>query len=126
MDNVRTPVIGSTTFITHSILAQALRQVSWTFIVFITLLASQRAPSADEISVGAPLSTRRPSVKGKRSFEVDATSIGIRMEGWLSALIVKEDDSAANEIIKSRVTGWLGLPSTLVRTTVISTDEEFS
>jgi hypothetical protein len=125
MDNVRTPVIGSTTFITHSILAQALHQVSWTFIVFITLLASQRAPSADKISVdGAPLS-RRPSVKGKRGFKVEATLVGIRMEG-LSALIVKEDELAANEIVKSRETGWLGLPSPLVRTTVTSIGGEFS
>jgi hypothetical protein len=79
-------------FMTHSIFVQALRQVSWRFIVFITLLASQRAPSADEISAissdGAPLSTRRH----------------IRMEG-LSASIVKEDESATDEIVKSRVTG---------------------
>ena len=125
MGNVRTSAIGSKTFITHSILAQALNQVSWTFIVFITLLASQRAPSADEISVGAPLSTRRQSDKGKRGFEVDATSVGIKMEGS-SALIVKVDESAANEIIKSRVTGWLRLPSTLIKTTVVPTGEEFS
>ena len=105
MDDVRTPVIGLTPFITHSILVQALCQVSWRFIVFITSLASQRAPSADKISAvsddGAPPSTRRLSVKG---FEVEATSVGIKMEG-LSALIVKEDESAVNEIIKSRVTG---------------------
>ena len=95
MDNVRTPEIGLTTFITHSIFVQALRQVSWRFIVFITLLASRRAPSADEISA---------SCKGKRGFEVEATSVGIKMEGW-SPSIVKDDESAANEIVKSRVTG---------------------
>ena len=94
-------------------------------LIFITLLASQRAPSADEISVGAPLPMRRQSNKGKRGFEVDATSVGIRMEESL-ALIIKEDESAANEIIILRVTGRLGLPSTLVRTTVTSTDEELS
>ena len=108
MDSIRTSVIGLTTFITHSIFVQALRQVSWRFIVFISLLASRRAPSADEISAasgdGEPLSTERQSPKGKRGVEVDATSVGIRMEGW-SASIVKDDESAANEIVRSRVTG---------------------
>ena len=70
----------------------------------MTLLASQRAPSADKISAvsddGAPLSPRRLSVKG---FEVEGTSVSIKMEE-LSALIVKEDESAVNEIVKSRVT----------------------
>ena len=125
MGNVRTSAIGSTTFITHSIFVQALRQVSWRFIVFIILVASQRAPSADNISVdGAPLS-RRPSVKGKRGFEVEANSVSIRIKGLL-ALIVKEDELAANKIVKSRETGWLGLPLPLVRTTAISTAGEFS
>ena len=105
MDNVRTSVIGLTPFITHSIFVWALRQVSWRFIVSIALLASQRALSADKTSAvsddGAPLSTRRLSVKG---FEVEATSVGIKME-VLSALIAKEDESAANEIVKSRATG---------------------
>jgi hypothetical protein len=82
-----------------------LRQASSGFIVFITLLASQRAPSADKISAvsddRAPLLIRKLSVKG---FEVEATSVSIKMEG-LSALIVKEDELAANEIVKSRVTG---------------------
>ena len=78
MDNVRTSAIGLTTSITHSIFAQALRQDSWIFIVSITLLVSRRALSADEISAvsgdGAPPSTGRQSVKGKRGFEVKATA----------------------------------------------------
>ena len=114
MGDVRTSAIGSTTFITHSIFVQALRQVSWRFIVFITLLASQRAPSADKISDDGAPASRRPAVKGKRGFEIEATSVGIRIEG-LSALT-----------IKSRETGWLGPPSPLVRTTVMSIGGEFS
>ena len=90
MGNVRTSAIGSTTFITHSIFVQALHQVSWRFIVFIILVASQRAPSADNISVdGAPLS-RRPSVKrfrGRGDFGgyQDRGVVGFDRQGrWIS------------------------------------------
>ena len=93
MDNVRTSAIELTPFITHSIFVQALPQVSWTFIVVITLLASRRAPLADEISAVGSAAV---------ASSADRLSTSVGTEG--SALIVKEDESAANEIVKLRVT----------------------